>query len=531
MFHPFVLLARSAAAKLFFLLITSFLFAFYLYGANLKAQWWIIDDHEIVHFLGGAQRLYPSEIFEKLVNDTEIGRYGTFSRFRPAYFFLRLVECVLWGGQPALWYVCRIALFAVFVFAFWFFAGKITDYILGGAVTLYMATFSYWTDIVARLGPSEIYAAAGIALSALGIYIIYRYRKYEAGWAVLCLGYLICSGSKENFVLFLLLPAAIFWDLRRRQRLNAVIWLGMMVCILWTLWIAGAIMIYVVRNAHDQYYQTTNVAERLSVLINGLAQLQVLILIGGALFFAFVRFKTSKSNAGISKPSGVISGAFGIALALYASQIIFYNGHWPNGQRYDFPGMLIWPILIILLVWYCKELLRRLDSPVQKLFLRAVMIVAAFAPALYAPGGITYAQSESDHNVARSSRFTEKINQIVKTSNENPGDFILIQTDKADWDYEAVESYMDFLRYEGVGKPIAFAWSGNPPSSYKGAKLIMARDLVNLSLHGAALNLPVASTEFTPLPETVNYGENCISIVISGSPKRPCSIIINGSWR
>ena len=517
--------------KILLTLTISLLFALFLYGVNLKAQWWIIDDHEIVHFLGSTGKLYPSEIFGKLMNETEIGMYGKFSRFRPAYFFLRLVECVLWGGRPALWYGFRIAIFALFVFAFWFISSKLIGYIFGGLITFHMATYSYWPDIIARLGPSELYAVLGLALFGLGIYDIYRRQKFEIGWLTLCSGYLICSGSKENFILFLLPTLIIFYDLYRKSKLKFVIWLGMTVVLIWTTWIAGAVLLYQIRNAHDPYYQPTNVAERSLILINSLKQIQTLILLGSALLFALISFRASKSNSEISKLSATMSKGFGGAFILYSSQIVFYNGIWPNGQRYDFPGLLIWPVLLVMFAWYFQELIPLVNWPIHRLYTKGLILAVVCAPVFFTFNGVTYAQTESNKNVARSSSFSEKINQIVDIADQNPKDPILIQTDKPDWDYEPVESYMDFLRYKGIDRPISFVWAGKPPSSYKGSKAIMAKDLMDLSLQGTALRLPVTSTEFTPLLKIKIRGENCISIVISGSPKINCSISIDGSWR
>ncbi len=512
-------------------LIACVLFSFLMYRVNFQAQFWIIDDHEIAHFLGSTHRLLPSQFFEKLINETEVGRYGDFYRFRPVYFFFRLIESMVWGGQPALWYGFRIAIFTIFIFTFWTLAAKLIGYGMAGLITLSMATYNYWSDIVARLGPSEIYAALGLALIGLGIYTIYSSRKIRTGWLLTCLGYLICSGSKENFVVFILLLACIFWDLLRKKKLSVFVWAGMVISLLWTAWTLGAILIFLYRNAHDPYYPSASVSGRLSLIASSLEQISVITLISGCLLFIIVSLFLKRNNPEASRLFKYLGWGFAAGLLLYLSQMFFYDGSWPNGQRYDFPGLLVWPILSVMSVWTCSALLNQVHRVWLKISIRSAQLALVLIPLIFVLRGIAYAQSESSANVERSVNFQQRISQIITASKNNPRDVILIQTDRPDWDYEAVSSYMDFLRYNNIPVAIAFIWDGKPPSDYKGSKAIMAREMLNLSLEGNSLNLPVPSFDFTPLPQLAIQDDNCILVVVSGEPARDCAIVIDGSWK
>lgn len=44
------------------------------------------------------------------------------------------------------------------------------------------------------------------------------------------------------------------------------------------------------------------------------------------------------------------------SLLLFISQYVFYNGLWPNGSRYDIPGILATLLMIIAFYYYLKNL-------------------------------------------------------------------------------------------------------------------------------------------------------------------------------
>ena len=95
--------------SIFFILIFSVIIVVGIFGRVLSAQWGVIDDHEIIAFLGQDRKLYLHEIFPAL-KSTEVGDFGSLTRYRPSYFLLRLLECVAWGANPLYWYAFRLVL-------------------------------------------------------------------------------------------------------------------------------------------------------------------------------------------------------------------------------------------------------------------------------------------------------------------------------------------------------------------------------------------------------------------------------------
>src|SRR5262245_38435110 len=80
---------------------------------NFSAGWGIIDDHEVMAFVGNQGHLGLGQI-PQLLGKTEVVKIGQrFPRYRPTYYFLRLLETALWRNDPFFWYAFRVVLFGI----------------------------------------------------------------------------------------------------------------------------------------------------------------------------------------------------------------------------------------------------------------------------------------------------------------------------------------------------------------------------------------------------------------------------------
>jgi hypothetical protein len=74
---------------IFFLIFTPLII--YIFGDNLYAKWWIVDDHEIFFYLTQSGNVQQPSFFtwfkETLLNKTEIGQFGEYPRFDFLIFF------------------------------------------------------------------------------------------------------------------------------------------------------------------------------------------------------------------------------------------------------------------------------------------------------------------------------------------------------------------------------------------------------------------------------------------------------------
>ena len=184
--------------------------SFYFFRSNLGIQLGPIDDHEIVRFLGSDKQLWIWQIPSVLLTQTEVGQYAEGTRFRPAYYALRLLETSAFGIDSTSWYFSRIfmvALTCLFLtlglLVLLSFRRKFVDLLFGAWFTLTVLGLSAWQGILARLGPSEIYLVLGISIFFYLSTLLMKNPSSIRVWVLCCLSVLLVVGSKENGILFL----------------------------------------------------------------------------------------------------------------------------------------------------------------------------------------------------------------------------------------------------------------------------------------------------------------------------------------
>jgi hypothetical protein len=194
-------------------IVTASLVALATLSANMEAVFGPIDDHEPLEWMGSDHRLGFTEILPTLFKSTEVGSLGSGSRFRPAYYLVRVTQASFLGDNPGLWYLSVIVVFILtcgllgLVSAKWLSMaaalpnGRAATALLISATVAFTAIYSglgAWTGIATRLGPSEGLATLGVAFLLLGL------TKLALGaspwwWAVALSGCALACLSKENF--------------------------------------------------------------------------------------------------------------------------------------------------------------------------------------------------------------------------------------------------------------------------------------------------------------------------------------------
>jgi hypothetical protein len=217
---------------------------------------------------------------------------------------------------------------------------------------------------------------------------------------------------------------------------------------------------------------------------------------------------------------------------IYFSQIIIYSNKWPNGTRYDFPGVLVLPILVILSFSYFRGTYS-LDLQKRKFDLFIYFYVMLFAILMiFHIGNIRGAQQKSEANVLRTLQFTNNMEQLAEAGKMHPDYAFIIQASDPGWDYEPVFSYSRFIRFYGAENAMFFLWAGPEPKKIRNIYThALAVDLRDLSFNGAIpTKLPVSGHDFTPLPNiSSQQSAHCILVVISGKPERNCPIVIESN--
>jgi hypothetical protein len=447
------------------ILIFSAITTFYLWGPELHARWWIIDDHEIHSFIGRNERMPLSQLLPNLLDKTEIGDPAKVGRFRPGYYITRLVECSLWGKNPTSWYAFRMVLFFASLSIAIVLLYRLAGFVPAILIAVLMLSDSYWADIFARLGPAETYAVFGLAIYCLAFTELRQALQSSSpiwkGWrmncwtALLLVGTFLAAGSKENFTL-LALPSAYLLYLAFRHRKGSagvMVQAGLLLNVLLPLGIIIVILSVLSSNGVDVYSNPVSPVHRLKLVLDffgngewrnilpaGLAAITV----GGLL----ASYKLGVDAEGRRVLRHLLYAELLIEM-IYLSQYIFYNGSWPNQTRYDFPGVLllyILPVLVLNTAFRLVPLTLRTTTVVAGI---AVLTVWAFTER----HDVRKLRKLSLGNVERTEAFTRKIDDVVAEVSRSPRRPVVLEVHNTD-DYEPSSSIALFLYSLGVDNPI-----------------------------------------------------------------------------
>jgi uncharacterized membrane protein len=504
------------------IILFSLLLSLYLFGANFDAALGEIDDHEIVNFLGPDDHISITE-FPELLLDTEVGQAGVFPRYRPSYYFLRITEAALWGSNPQIWYAARIIMAATLMAILWYLLDLALGFLPAGLLVFYIFTFITWADIFARLGPAEAYIALGLALFGLGMYILWSKKFTNAnnwrnfgGWLLVTIGAIIAIGSKESLVT-LVLPTLIllFLALRRRQGVSIAL-TSTLIIVLYAAFVAVAVWVAVSKRGYTIRAESVALTDRFQVTVDGILSLPALIMLAGS-FILFLAWLIGR-RTGRQEISRLAIKAFFMVAAcylVYLSQYIFYNGTWPVGNRYDFPGIFAFkPFFFVAAAWFTVMALRstRVNRSIPNGFRGG--LIAGLVLVIYI-SGYSYIRNASLNNVANTQGFDAKLNQVVAVIKEHPDAAVVIESHFA-LDYEAaVQSWPRQLRAKNIQNPIFLRLQGYSSDTVETDRLIvLTGNLERISRDGLR--------EISPISELEQFEGNCISLQLSGYTPGEC---------
>ncbi|WP_232227634.1 hypothetical protein [Leptospira wolbachii] len=401
-------------------MIFAFLFSFYIFGPNFKAKFWLIDDHEIFFFLGSViDQNGWSDFLSTLVDRTEVGLFGVSTRYRPSYYFLRLVEVFLWKDNAILWYLFRFFILVSFVYSlnllFRFFLS--TPVALAWTITCF--SFTYWSDIYSRLGPGETYVTLGFAIFITVTFTWERRIRYGIFTAVLqVLALVIMIGSKENMVLVAFLPIFFLYDkddLKYKFKYYHILYL---IPFLVSMVIVLAVIKATSLNPVDINGNSAQISDRLSRIVgfmNNSLFLQPLIL--GFLLCVGLIVKT-KSLRIVKKSFQIISILIFLIINILLN-IVFYGGELPQNNRYDFPTAVINVFYFIIILSMVLRLIFPKKIVKNELFSGIIFLIfSAFGFSSYS---INEIQNASRKNAKRTQSLDITIRAMKLEAAENVG--------------------------------------------------------------------------------------------------------------
>ena len=219
------LFPRSPLVRFIIIVCLSTSFSFLLTGRQIfQANWSVIDDHEVFHYLGPDLHLAPSKIWSTLLEKTEVGTLQ--GRFRPGYYLIKVFETSFFGSNVHLWYLGNTIAFAIFLSSVWWLLCRFVGGWLSGVLTAFISILPLWSNVWSRLGPSEIGGAAcvGVMLFAADAILFSDNPRTRNGSAVLLAASTIAlAGMKETFIPLSGGTAVIFTLAWMRRRLSPLL--------------------------------------------------------------------------------------------------------------------------------------------------------------------------------------------------------------------------------------------------------------------------------------------------------------------
>jgi hypothetical protein len=423
------------------------------------ADWGIVDDHEIFDFLGTRQHLPISEIISTVLDKTEVGSMQ--GRFRPVYYFLRVLETAAWGRDVHLWYAFHAMAFAIFLGAIWWVLFRILGLLPSALCMVPIASAKFWGALWGRLGPSEIYAAPAIGLMVLGCYELFfapTIPRRNLGCATLTTGTLIAVGTKETLLplaaLTLFLLGLAVAD-RRLTRLSGGI--AGAITLLFSSLIVWVVLKQLADAGTDIYGNSISPVARLRATLTLMRPFGAGFIVVALAVIAVVAGLMLGLRKLVSNFEAVaVLGTLCFLLGFFISQELAYGGSLPSGTRYDFPAMLI-PICFVYFIG-CVINLRVREAGKRRL---ADGLALGFAIAIAAVfcltggiGGLVSSIGQVEANIAKTREFSTELAAIVTRARTDPAAPIILEA-YGPGAYEPVYSLQRYLQSAGLGNPIA----------------------------------------------------------------------------
>jgi hypothetical protein len=510
----------------------------YIFGDNLNAQWWIIDDHEFMAFLGADGNLPLREIPERLMVDTEVGDIGGKSRYRPSYYFLRLVETSLWGNNPMWFYAFRLLICTIFIFVCWQISSSMIGFLGGLVFTLALMSADYWPEIFSRLGPTESYVVLGLSLFVFGFYGLIKNKPSRAS-ALHCflifLGAIISIGSKENMVILAIPIMYLLGNSAAKKQLKISQVVFSLAALLFSALIVYAVLLGLSNKGGRDIYATDVSAFALSeILMNEIRTLPYSIIKYYSLFILTIAISYALIIGGLSgqvsllknTPGQVKQNTYHIVLKcliyigcvylLFLSQRVFYAQGWPTGLRYDFPGKLGEMFTLIILINTILEIFSILKTEKFTTLLFKCGYCCLFFITMVQNKYFAYSREYARDNVARTTHFSQYIQRIKRETSPHPDYPIIFQT-YAELDFEPIFSTRYFLLANDMPNKVSIQMVDYSSQSFEENTLgrSLASKLEQTSQNGGWVY-------FSPLLDTSELNGKCYSVGFSGESNPDC---------
>jgi hypothetical protein len=489
----------------------------------LGARWGLIDDHEILLFIGPNAHLPFSRIYEAF-SLTELNWNSGQSRYRPSYYFLRVFESVVWGKNPTLWYVTRTIISILLGIGIARISIRIAGPILSSGFLIFCLSPIYWADIFAKAGPSEVYAVLGCVLLAFTICTIQDKSRITSFLGLMiAIGVIIAAGAKENLLFVAVIPAYLLVSGQYKKTKWSILFMG--ISLAYTLFIVLILYLRLKGVGVDIYQNNTALNSRLNLLFSLMAQQKMQIwmasLAVSPVFYYFARLNSLDKNSSTTLLSDYFKFVkWGLLLIIiYVSQYIFYAGKWPQlDSRYYFPGVLALQFSILIGAFFLVKFLSLFNT--QKLITTILKIIIAVSFVFLSTSKFSDNRNQALANSRMTAQFDQKFNSIIQVLKKNPN-LPLVMVVHSQSDYEPIVAIYRFLYSQGITNSLGVLISGSQ-FDQKGDDPPQTKKLIDVVKDFSKNGVKSKPGEFRLDPIGTLDLRDCVSVGISGSPLADC---------
>lgn len=454
------LLGRSAVAFALAVSATAALAVHLFWGQTLDARFGLIDDHEIVAFLGADGRLPWGEIVPTLLGSTEVGNVSSTGRFRPVYYGFRLAETAAWGPDPRAWYAVRAFAYVAFVLAAVWAAMRTAGVVAAVFALVAAATSPLWGDVLGRLGPAEAYGALLSAAGLVSGVVAFQARSRggaAAAAAVLASSAALLCGVKETFIPLAAIggAAAACACLRKGMRGVALAMAGAVAAAI--LIVAVPVAVHTMAAGQDIYAREVGVTQRLGLVAGGLrvgawTTSAALVAVGIAAAAGLLLARGDAARKARVRRSAVVAAAVVLCAAgLEATQFVLYAGSWPTGIRYDFPGVFAGPAKLVAAAALAVHAAG--DSPRARAAVAAALLLLCATAVPGARHGLARISAATGANVETTVRSARALDAIFDAAAD--GHVVVLDAHLPALSYEPMFAVLRYLAASGRHGPVA----------------------------------------------------------------------------
>lgn len=464
----------------------------------------LIDDHEILFFHYKFSGLNFFEFISNSIQFTELANDSERGRFRPSYYFLRITEVFFYEVNNRIWYFSRLVIYSYFLVSLFLLLKKKFSSILTFLCLLVIITNQNLLDIIPRLGTNELYIILGLAFIFNGLFLI---KKINLSSLLINIGVIISAGSKELYVVFIIIPALIIFYNYRRYELKSLIipTIFFLISISYSCFIVYELLSRIdIFDGQNVYGGKLNLKSYL-VLIK---KLIISFYVHAILFLIFISILIIKRSKNKYKKEHYMYSF--LLISLISLTYFFYQGLGFGPSRYNF---IIELFLIIYLFLIIKLIKKIINPEYSKFFIPSLIVISLFLSIM----NLEKISKRTKKTYEITNRLFNILNNLDDNMNKYNAEYLVLNSHS--WlDYEPILSINTILMLKKFNKKVVVRLDGYSEKDFsdQSLKFRLAAAINSWSKNG----MKSEKNMFYPYNEEVL--KNCYSLGVGGNSFNKC---------